>query len=54
MVKAMRGGHVEVTLVPMSVSLADANDVADLNFDVFPDNRWFVAAAQSAGKCRHR
>ena len=54
MVKAMPRGHVEVTMVPMSVSLADANDVADLNFAVFRDNRWFVAAAQSAGKCRHR
>jgi hypothetical protein len=56
MVKAMPRGHVEVTMVPMSVSLADANadDVADLNSDVFRDDHWFVASAQRAGKCRHR
>jgi len=55
MVRAMSRGHVEVTMVPMSVSLADANadDVADLNSDVFRDDHWFVASAQRAGKCRH-
>jgi hypothetical protein len=47
---------VEVTMVPMPVSLANANanNVADLNSDVFRDDHWFVAGAQRAGKCRHR
>jgi hypothetical protein len=57
MVVAMSRGHVEVTMVLMPVSLADANadaDVADLNSDVFRDDHWFVASAQRAGKCRHR
>jgi hypothetical protein len=57
MVIAMSRGHVEVTMVPMPVSLADANtdaDVANLNSDVFRDDHWFVASAQRAGKCRHR
>ena len=56
MVIAMSRGHVEVTMVAMSVSLADANadDVADFNSDVFRDDHWFVASAQRAGKCRHR
>jgi hypothetical protein len=56
-VVAMSRGHVEVTVVPMPVSLADANadtDVADLNSDVFRDDHWFVASAQRAGECRHR
>jgi hypothetical protein len=48
-------GHVEVTMVPMPVSLANAkaNNVADLNSDVFRDDHWSVAGAQRAGKCRH-
>jgi hypothetical protein len=55
MVVAMSRAHVEVTMVPMPVSLADANaDVADLNSDVFRDDHWFVASAQRAGECRHR
>jgi hypothetical protein len=55
MVMAVSRGHVEVTMVPMPVSLADANaDVADLNCDVFGDDHWFVAGVQRAGKCRHR
>jgi hypothetical protein len=55
MVMAVSCGQVEVTMVPMPVSLADANaDVADLNSDVFRDDYWFVAGAQRAGKCRHR
>jgi hypothetical protein len=55
MVIAMSRGHVEVTMVPMPVSLANADaDVADLNSDVFRDDHWLVASAQSAGKCRHR
>jgi hypothetical protein len=55
MVMAVSRGHVEVTMVPMAVSLADANaDVADLNSYVFRDDHWFVAGAQRAGKCRHR
>ncbi|MGB6543640.1 MAG: hypothetical protein WBF03_22550 [Xanthobacteraceae bacterium] len=54
-VMAVSRGHVEVTMVPMPVSLADANaDVADLNSDVFGDDHWFVAGTQIAGKCRHR
>jgi hypothetical protein len=55
MVMAVSRGHVEVTMVPMPVSLADANaDVADLNSDVFRNDHWFVAGAQRAGKRRHR
>jgi hypothetical protein len=55
MMVAMSRGHVEVTMVSMPVSLADANtDVADLNSDVFRDDHWFVASAQRARKCRHR
>jgi hypothetical protein len=56
MLVAMSRGHVEVTMVPMPVSLADANadDVADLNSDVFRDDHWFVARTQRAGECRHR
>ena len=57
MVVAISRGHVEVTMVPMPVSLADtyANaDVADLDSDVFRDDHWFVASAQRAGECRHR
>jgi hypothetical protein len=57
MAVAMSRGHVEVTMVPMPVSLADANtdaDVANLNSDVFRDDHWFVASAQRAGECRHR
>jgi hypothetical protein len=53
MVMAVSRGHVEVTMVPMPMSLANA-DVADLNSDVFRDDHWFVAGAQRAGKCRHR
>jgi hypothetical protein len=49
-------GPVEVTVVPMPVPLADANanNVADLNSDVFRDDHWFVAGAQRAGECWHR
>jgi hypothetical protein len=55
MVMAVSRGQVEVTMVPMPVSLADANaDVADLNSDVFRDDYWFVAGGRRAGKCRHR
>jgi hypothetical protein len=55
MVMAVSRGHVEVTMVPMPVSHADANaDVADLNSDAFRDDHWFVAGVQRAGKCRHR
>ena len=55
MVMAVSRGHVEVTMVPMPVSLTDANaDVADLNSDDFRDDHWFVAGAQRTGKCRHR
>jgi hypothetical protein len=55
MVMAVSRGHVEVTMVPMPVSHANANaNVADLNFDVFRDDHWFVAGAKGAGKCRHR
>ena len=56
MVMAVSRVHVEVTMVPMPVSLANAkaNNVADLNSDVFRDDHWFVAGAQRAGKCRHR
>jgi hypothetical protein len=54
-VMAVSRGHVEATMVPMPVSLADANaDVADLNSDVFRDDYWFVASARRASKCRHR
>jgi hypothetical protein len=53
MVMAVSRGQVEVTMVPMPVSLADA-DVANLNSDVFRDDYWFVASARRAGKCRHR
>jgi hypothetical protein len=55
MVMAVSRGHVEVTMIPMMVSRADANaDVADLNSDAFRDDHWLVAGAQRAGKCRHR
>ena len=55
MVMAVSRVHVEVPMVPMPVSHANANaNVADLNSDVFRDDHWFVAGAQSAGKCRHR
>jgi hypothetical protein len=55
MVMAVSRVHVEVTMVPMAVSHANANaNVADLNSDVFRDDHWFVAGAQRAGKCRHR
>ena len=56
MVVAMSRGHVEVTMVPMPVSLADGNadDIADLNSDVLRDDNCFVASAQRAGECRHR
>jgi hypothetical protein len=55
MVMAVSRGHVEVTIVPMMVSHADADaDVADLNSDAFRDDHWFVAGAQRASKCRHR
>jgi hypothetical protein len=54
-VMAVSRGHVDATMVPMPVSLADANTkVADLNSDVFCYDHWFVAGAQRAGKCRHR
>jgi hypothetical protein len=54
MVMAVSRGHVDVTMVPMPVSLADANaDVADLNSDLFRYDHWLVAGAQSAGECRH-
>lgn len=36
MVKAMPRGHLEVTMVPMSVSIADADDVADLYSERLP------------------
>jgi hypothetical protein len=52
MVMAVSLGHVEVTMVPMPVSHANA-DVADLNTDIFRDDHWFVAGSQRAGKCRH-
>ena len=46
MVVAMSRGHIEVTMVSMPVSLADANaDVADLNSDLFRYDHWFVAGA---------
>jgi len=55
MMMAVSRGQVEVTMVPMPVSLTDANaDVADLNSDVFRNDYWFVAGAQRAGKCGHR
>jgi hypothetical protein len=55
MVMAVSRGHVEVTMVPMPVSLADAKaDIADLNSDFFRYDHWFVAGAQRADKCRHR
>ena len=45
-------GHIEVTMVPMTMSLTDANsDWTDS--DVFCDNRRLVAGVQSTGKCRH-
>jgi hypothetical protein len=42
MVVAMSRGHVEVTMVPMPVSLADGNadDIADLNSDVLRDDNF--------------
>jgi hypothetical protein len=47
-------GHIEVTMVPMPVSDTDANsDWTDSDFDVFRDDRRFVAGVQSTGKCRH-
>ena len=53
MAMAVSRVHVEVTMVPMPVSHANAN-VADLNSDVFRDDHGFVAGAQRAGKCRNR
>ena len=47
-------GHIEVTMVPMPVSDTDANsDWTDSDFDVFRDDRRFVAGVQRTGKCRH-
>jgi len=41
-------------MVPMPVSDTDANsDWTDSDFDVFRDDRRFVAGVQSTGKCRH-
>jgi hypothetical protein len=51
MVMAVPSGQIEVTMVPMPVSLADADDP---DFDVFRDDHRFVADGQRAGKCRHR
>jgi hypothetical protein len=51
---AVSCGHIEVTMVPMPVSLADANsDRTDYDFGVFRDDRRFVAGVQSTGECRH-
>jgi len=53
MVMAVPSGQIEVTMVPMPVSLADA-DATDPDFEVFRDDHRFVADGQRAGKCRHR
>jgi hypothetical protein len=45
-------GHVEGTMVPMPVSVTDAN-TADSDFDGFRDDHRFVTGGQRAGKCRH-
>jgi hypothetical protein len=49
------GGHIEVTMVPMPVSLADPNsDAADPDIGAFGDDYWFVATGQRTGKRWHR
>jgi hypothetical protein len=46
-------GHIEVTMVSMTISLTDANcDAADPDFDVFRDYHRIAAGVQSSGKCR--
>jgi hypothetical protein len=53
MVMAVSSGQIEIAMVPMPVSLADADaDGANLNSDVLCDDHF--AAAQRASKCRHR
>jgi hypothetical protein len=49
------GGHIEVAMAPMPVSLADPNsDAADPDIGAFGDNHWFVATGQRTGKRWHR
>jgi Flp pilus assembly protein TadB len=49
---ALSSGHIEVTMVPMPVSVTDANSHrTDSNYDVFRDDHRFVAGAQGASKC---
>ena len=46
-------GHIEVTTVPMTMSITDIDaDAADPDFDIFGDEHRFVAV-QGTGKCRH-
>jgi hypothetical protein len=48
------GGHIEVTMVPMPMPVADVNSHrADSDFDVFRYDYWFVAGVRRSGKCRH-
>jgi hypothetical protein len=49
------GGHIEVTMIPVTVSVtnADANAI-DPDYDVFRDDHRFVGAGQRAGECGHR
>jgi hypothetical protein len=48
-------GHIEVTMIPVTVSVANADaNAVDPDYDVFRDDHRFVAAGQRAGKCRHR
>jgi hypothetical protein len=47
-------GHIEVTMVPMTVSLTNADtNTANPDFNVFRDDHRFVADGERAGKCRH-
>jgi len=47
MVMSVSRGHVEVTMIPTPLWLANANaDVADLNRDLFRNDHRFVAGAQ--------
>jgi hypothetical protein len=48
-------GHIEASMVPMPVSVADPNsDVADPDIGAFRDDHRLVADVRRTGKCRHR
>jgi hypothetical protein len=48
-------GHIEASMVPMPVSVADPNsDVADPDIGAFRDDHRLIADVRRTGKCRHR